>query len=110
MRNCVSFILMIFVVVLMIVDARSPVKCASQCNTAGCPAVDCSCGTYKDECNCCDHCLTCADSTCSPLAGDVCVEGYTCAHPVGTEYMERMNGDGKCVPSHTVNAEGMFAV
>ncbi|GIY91100.1 hypothetical protein CDAR_443771 [Caerostris darwini] len=77
------------------VESTSPVQCPEKCYP--CEPVDCPCGTYEDQCNCCDLCKKCKSESCSVLAGEVCEEGYRCGDP-DQGYLAYVNGAHTCIP------------
>ncbi|KAH6942343.1 hypothetical protein HPB50_003929 [Hyalomma asiaticum] len=61
------------------VSGTSPANCAAvTCDPATCQDVQCTCGSYKDQCGCCDVCYKCHNEVCSSLTPDPCTEGYHC--------------------------------
>ncbi|GFU45762.1 uncharacterized protein NPIL_184591 [Nephila pilipes] len=97
MKNLVLFssFLTLFIVLIVNVESTSPVMCPEKCYP--CEPVNCDCGTYKDQCNCCDICMKCRNAPCSVLEGNVCEEGYTCGDPT-RDYMVQMNSPATCIP------------
>ncbi|CAL1266940.1 unnamed protein product [Larinioides sclopetarius] len=79
------------------------VECTSQpnCKTAckdPCVDQDCKCGTYKDDCDCCDICKKCAGENCIRLANEQCEDGYTCGNPDMSVMEIYTNSDITCIP------------
>ncbi|PRD29256.1 UNVERIFIED_CONTAM: hypothetical protein NCL1_29974 [Trichonephila clavipes] len=97
MRNLILFSTLTLLIVLFVnVESTSPRMCPETCYP--CEPVNCECGTYEDECNCCNLCMKCKGSSCSALTGDVCEEGYTCGDP-NRSYLERMHSPATCIPA-----------
>ncbi|XP_042895127.1 8.6 kDa transglutaminase substrate [Parasteatoda tepidariorum] len=99
MRSVTLFVATIVLLGLLVLksDARSPRVC-EKCKPESCATISCECGSYKDECNCCDVCMKCARESCSTLEGDVCQDGYVCGHPPGTSPVDKHNRPGTCLP------------
>ncbi|GFR06900.1 uncharacterized protein TNCT_126571 [Trichonephila clavata] len=97
MRNLILFSTLTLLIVLFVnVESTSPRMCPETCYP--CETTNCECGTYKDECNCCDLCMKCKGSSCIVLQGDVCEDGYTCGDP-NRSYLEQMHNPATCIPA-----------
>ncbi|XP_015917214.1 8.6 kDa transglutaminase substrate [Parasteatoda tepidariorum] len=100
MKPPTLYIVAITILVTMIVNIKafSPPVC-DDCDPESCPETSCECGTTKDGCNCCDSCSLCEGDSCRIYAGDVCANGLHCGHPPGTDFADRYNNPGTCVPN-----------
>ncbi|XP_049523380.1 8.6 kDa transglutaminase substrate-like [Dermacentor silvarum] len=78
MKVTLVFILFIAIAVFSVSGTPPPHCAAGTCNPEACEAVNCSCGTYKDQCECCDLCHKCPDEECTTQPPDPCTEGYHC--------------------------------
>ncbi|KFM58514.1 hypothetical protein X975_26526, partial [Stegodyphus mimosarum] len=81
---------------MLSVEGRSPMQCPDSCDTGTCQEVSCNCGSYKDECHCCDICYKCEGEVCSIVEADACVKGTTCTHPPGSSAADIYNNPGIC--------------
>ncbi|XP_077484627.1 8.6 kDa transglutaminase substrate-like [Amblyomma americanum] len=96
MRTALLFVLVVLVVSAC-VDATSPPNCQNvKCSETKCGPVQCSCGSYKDACGCCDFCFKCPGDVCTPLFQERCSDGHTCLldQPGSVHF----GGKGKCKP------------
>uniref|UniRef100_A0A0C9RW50 Putative insulin-like growth factor binding protein-related protein 6 long n=1 Tax=Amblyomma americanum TaxID=6943 RepID=A0A0C9RW50_AMBAM len=95
-------ITLVFVVIAAVavvsVRATSPPNCAAvTCDPSTCPAAECTCGSHKDYCGCCDYCDTCPNEECTRLFRDPCSEGHHCVLDNPEERFET-GGKGHCRP------------
>ncbi|XP_077489296.1 8.6 kDa transglutaminase substrate-like isoform X1 [Amblyomma americanum] len=75
-----EFYIPILSVAVASVWAYSMPNCSQvKCDPGTCPEKQCSCGTYKDFCGCCDICYKCPGEECILPFNEVCSEGYECA-------------------------------
>ncbi|KAH7942942.1 8.6 kDa transglutaminase substrate [Rhipicephalus sanguineus] len=94
-----AFTALLFVaVVIASSSATSPPNCAAvTCNPDVCPPKQCACGTYKDQCGCCDICYKCPGDQCNSWILDRCTEGHRCVLEDPSKRFE-FGGQGRCTP------------
>ncbi|XP_077527687.1 uncharacterized protein LOC144139079 [Haemaphysalis longicornis] len=91
------------VIAVLSVSATSPLDCSSYtCAEADCKEQTCACGTYKDECGCCDICYKCPDEACNTWQQDVCINGHTCVLEDPEDRFE-FGAVGHCKPGNATS-------
>ncbi|KAG8197678.1 hypothetical protein JTE90_001603 [Oedothorax gibbosus] len=96
--------LLSLVFIWAVVESTSPRRCPEKCDLSSCDVVDCKCGIFKDECDCCDICMKCQGESCHILVGDVCEPGYTCGEP-GRDLAEQLHHPATCIPGVATTTE-----
>ncbi|XP_054724530.1 8.6 kDa transglutaminase substrate-like [Uloborus diversus] len=97
MKTTLLFLVVIGLLAVNIHCTSMP-KCDGTCDTSRCPATGpCSCGTYKDYCNCCSFCLKCPGEECSIIASEKCAENYACKRTASRSDPNYYNAPGRCV-------------
>ncbi|KAH7942940.1 8.6 kDa transglutaminase substrate [Rhipicephalus sanguineus] len=94
-----AFITVLFIASFVFkVSSTLPPNCAEvTCNRDSCSQFDCSCGTYKDLCGCCDLCHKCPDEQCNSYFFDLCSSGHECVLDNPSTRFEH-GGVGHCKP------------
>ncbi|XP_049523376.1 uncharacterized protein LOC125945541 [Dermacentor silvarum] len=97
MKVTLVFMLFIAIAVFSVSGTSLPHCAAVTCNPEACEAVTCTCGTYKDQCECCDHCHKCPNEVCTSLPRDPCTDGYHCTLDVADQHFAT-GSTGHCRP------------
>ncbi|KAH6942345.1 hypothetical protein HPB50_003931 [Hyalomma asiaticum] len=100
----VALVGLIFVVAAITsTSGTSLPNCAAiTCNPDTCPQWQCTCGTYKDTCGCCDICYKCPGDLCNSWILDVCAEGHRCVLEDPSKRFEH-GGQGRCRPENSTD-------
>ncbi|XP_037278321.2 venom protein 302-like [Rhipicephalus microplus] len=95
MRTVPIFTFLVVLAVAECVSATSVPNCQNvNCAEARCQPADCTCGSYKDACGCCDICYKCPGDVCTPLFQERCSGDKICElDEPGTFFF---GGKGKC--------------
>ncbi|KAH7942943.1 single insulin-like growth factor-binding domain protein-2 [Rhipicephalus sanguineus] len=93
----VVLVLALFVAVAVIsASGTSPPNCEGvTCDPATCEVFQCTCGSYKGSCGCCDFCFKCPGDECTKLFNDPCTEGHHCVLDNPNEHFNT-GGKGHC--------------
>uniref|UniRef100_A0A023GC25 Putative secreted protein n=1 Tax=Amblyomma triste TaxID=251400 RepID=A0A023GC25_AMBTT len=97
MKLAVIFMVVLSVAVVGVWATSQPICAANACDQATCQAVECSCGTHKDYCGCCDFCNKCPNEECTMIYDDPCTEGHHCVLDNPQESFAT-GGKGHCRP------------
>uniref|UniRef100_A0A6M2E224 Putative metastriate insulin growth factor binding protein n=1 Tax=Amblyomma tuberculatum TaxID=48802 RepID=A0A6M2E224_9ACAR len=101
----VAVLAVIVAVAVVSAWAASPPNCAGvKCDPSTCPVVQCSCGSRKDYCGCCDYCYKCPGEECRRLFRNPCSVGYHCVLD-DPEKRILPGGRGHCKPRPAAAAE-----
>ncbi|KAH7950416.1 hypothetical protein HPB49_023832 [Dermacentor silvarum] len=96
--NAALIALLFVAVAILSVSATSPLNCAAvTCTPGSCRPVECACGTYKDQCGCCDICYKCPGEQCNLWILNRCTEGHRCILEDPSRRFEQ-GGQGRCTP------------
>ncbi|KAL1438464.1 hypothetical protein MTO96_048076 [Rhipicephalus appendiculatus] len=74
------------------------------CDPSTCEVLECSCGTYKGYCGCCDYCHVCPNEECNSMFRDHCSEGHHCVLDNPERSFEN-GGTGHCKPKPQATAQ-----
>lgn len=97
MNACVLAILLTAMVIVSVSTTTIPGCSTYSCDHAGCRDVECTCGSYKGRCGCCDICYKCPGEACNSWSQDFCTDGYRCVLDHPSDLFET-GGMGRCVP------------
>ncbi|XP_076325701.1 8.6 kDa transglutaminase substrate-like isoform X1 [Tachypleus tridentatus] len=95
-RIVMKLICVVLLLTLLVYGATStsPMHCEGPCEKHSCPVdgSNCPCGTYKDECGCCDFCIACSGQKCNLLSGQRCEGKQVCRPPLGASFVDVQTG------------------
>ncbi|XP_070379114.1 8.6 kDa transglutaminase substrate-like [Dermacentor albipictus] len=96
--------LLFIAVAITSTSGTSTLNCAKmECSPDTCPKWQCSCGSYKDMCNCCDICYKCPGEECNVWILNLCTEGHECVLQDPEKAFE-VGGVGHCKPINATDA------